>query len=277
MFSLQELLELNRQGLILSPGEDLLSYEKRVAACWRDKTCAPSLQKASLLVRRLFDIAPSWVEVVYSNKELPFWHGAQTWIEEEEEEGRFLVRKVSIQLKERLEGKEFLFGYYPIEEILAHELAHAGRSALESRYEELFAYKTSKNPFRRWLGPLFSGKSAIGLLFITLFQPIALFLWPEEAAWQLLILALNPLFILFLLAKNALLHRTLNRAEAKCREILADPSQALHLLYRLSDEEIAFFSRQKKEAVLASLHALKSSDKRWELLHAAYPILSKES
>lgn len=101
-------------------------------------------------------------EVRYSNKGLLPWQGGATFIDED---------KIVIQLRKAYERKEKIYGIYPKEEIIAHELVHAKRMHLdEPCFEEILAYRTSSSPFRRYFGPLFRS-SFESVLFLLSFLP----------------------------------------------------------------------------------------------------------
>lgn len=102
-------------------------------------------------------------DIIYSNKGLLPWQGGCTFIEE---------GKIKIQLRKAYEHKNKIYGIYPKEEIITHELVHAKRMHLEEPcFEEILAYYTSKSSFRRYVGPLFRSSSE-SILFLLSFFPL---------------------------------------------------------------------------------------------------------
>ncbi len=132
-----DLLSYAKRGLIPGPAEEGEAFLKRASKC------PPLFQEA--WEADVYGFTVDWVPCLYSNKKLPFWEGAATWISEE---------GISVQL--RKEFKKGKYMGYQRKEVLSHEAVHAARCAFEEpRFEEILAYRTSCNPVRRWLGPLF--------------------------------------------------------------------------------------------------------------------------
>lgn len=97
-------------------------------------------------------MSPDWVPVLISPKGLRLWEAGCTWVEEN--------GSVRIQLhpNRRLSLQP---------QVLAHEVVHAVRGAFEEpRFEEILAYRTSSNVFRRLLGPFFQKSSEIRLFLL---------------------------------------------------------------------------------------------------------------
>ncbi len=118
-----------------------------------------SIQLAAKRVRELFGLSPDWVEITRGRKGLMPWEGAATWIEEGPK-GCICSIQINTSWASRL---------YPQEELIAHEMVHALRCTLdENRFEEILAYRTSRNRFRRYFGPLFShpGESKTFMLLL---------------------------------------------------------------------------------------------------------------
>jgi hypothetical protein len=85
------------------------------------------------------------MRIIYSSEKLWPWEAAATWIDE--------TGNSYIQLRPELEKGHYLF--YTRDEILAHEAVHVARAKLkEPRFEEILAYQTSQNRFRKYWGPL---------------------------------------------------------------------------------------------------------------------------
>ena len=186
-----------------------------------------------------FEITPDWVPI-YTKKGLPFWEGATTWIE---------GSHCSIQLK----PTPF---FYSQEEILSHELVHATRLLFnEPRFEEILAFRTSKNPLRRYFGPLFT-RPFESLLFVILLllswilYTLDLFLAEGDLGNYALSL---PAFILFFCLIRLIRSQWLFRKTLKTlTQILK--KKALSAMLYLTDQEIKKFAGQSKEEIWDYIH-----------------------
>lgn len=159
MITDKELLDFYKRGLIPGPREDENVFLQRVS---KALPLAPKLDVPK------FGITIDWMPILYSNKKLPFWEGAATWID-----GNGLP---SIQLREGFQKGSYLG--YQRDEVLAHEAVHAARSTFEEpKFEEALAYMTSKSRFRRWLGPLFRRSWESALLIVALFLGMLTQIW----------------------------------------------------------------------------------------------------
>src|SRR5262245_52150906 len=100
----------------------------------------------------LFDCAPDWIPLFFSNYRLPFWQGGCTWILQRTEcDPPFAL----LQLNKAYKDHDVYLKFYRRDELVTHECAHVGRMAFdEPAFEEIIAYRTSPSPFRRWLGPI---------------------------------------------------------------------------------------------------------------------------
>jgi hypothetical protein len=151
-----------------------------------------SWAKAQARTRELFGFAIDWVPLEYSNKKLPFWEGAATWISKN--------GPPRIQMREAFRKGKYLG--YSRDEILAHESVHAARMAFdEPQFEEILAYQTSKSLLRRFLGPLFRRTGESALFMVAIF--LSLFFWPA--------LLLPAYFLLRLLRNQLIFYRCLKK------------------------------------------------------------------
>ena len=154
-----ELLSLHRRGLIPGPNEVEALFLERIDSIEAFSAAPPIDEKQALpmqdwkeanqLTDQLFDFKPDWMVAFYSDRHLPFWQGAATWIYETP------VRVPLLQLRKKFCKGSYL-KMYTRSEVLAHEAAHAARMGFdEKKFEEILAYSTSKRSWRKWLGPLF--------------------------------------------------------------------------------------------------------------------------
>src|SRR5437762_618966 len=73
-----DLLKWNALGFFILPQDSAVSFAERVKRLWRTFSCEGT-EAAQDLVKKYFDIDPSWVEVTYSNEGLYLWEGGCTW------------------------------------------------------------------------------------------------------------------------------------------------------------------------------------------------------
>lgn len=272
----EELLNFNRHGWIPGPDEDEETFLSRISALDHFFSFPPpsvdnfltdgDWEPARTLTRHLFDFSSDWIVAHYSNQNLPFFQGAATWLFEKKG-----MQIPLIQLKTKLESGP-LYKIYRKEEVLAHECAHAARMAFQdSKFEELFAYKTSGSFLRRWAGPIFQKSWESTLFFIFLVIPFfvqALFLFIEPFPYWWAILFLPWAYLLFLGTRLTYLQIKLHQCLEKIKKTVANPAEALPFAFRLTDEEILHFANSSPEAIKA--YAKDQKSLRWRLLTSTY-------
>lgn len=184
----------------------------------------PRHNTAQEKVKELFDVDPSWVKVEYGNKGLYPWEAGCTWYDE----------VPHIQLRKAFETKNRIFGFYCLDEILAHEYVHAVRAHLNgSLFEEMFAYRTSGS-FRRIVGPLFEQQHDSLLFVIALCTiPLLSFFCPSLL---FVAFALMAFFALRLFKRSWQFRRCLQNL----KKISPKP---LAVMIQLRDDEIILFSK----------------------------------
>ena len=249
--STQKLLELNREGFIPGPKEEEETFLKKVQLCQsflpgNGEAIDPSwFEKA----KEIFDISPSWIKVVVSNKRLPPWQGACAWILEDKG-----IRTGFLQIREKLPRK-----LYSKEEVLSHELAHIGRVAFdEPKFEEILAYQTSQG-FRRLFGPIVqSSKESLWFLLSLVIATVGSIV---GTLW----LHLLPITLLFLgLGRLGMRQRQFKRCLKLAEEVTEDKRKAGALVYRLTDEEIIRFSKMNTKQLLD--YAKAQDSLRWQVI-----------
>jgi hypothetical protein len=248
-----DLLELNNRGLIPGPGESEDDFYKRAASAKRTGS-SETLDG--------FDANPDWVEVRYEKKGLLPWEGAATWIEEKGPE-----RICRIQLKPSRIAR-----LYPQEEVIAHEKVHAMRLMFdETRFEEILAFRTSKNGFRRYFGPLFSrpieAKGLMGWLLgcWILYWAEMIFDLSLGADYLLWSTFLPLSFLIFRLARS---QKTFSLALSQLQKVSDKP---LAVALRLTDGEIEQFAKSSSEEIIAYIEKGKETNLR---LRQIYPFFS---
>jgi hypothetical protein len=212
------------------------------------------------LLKQTFNTSPDWIEVVTDSKGLSFWEGAATWIEETAD-GK---RSCRIQLKD-----SFLSRLYPKEEVIAHEMVHAMRLMFdEGRFEEILAYQTSKNRFRRYFGPLFTNPTESKLFLLALLTSWILY-WAEiffdfnlGGSFILLLPLLALGWGVFRLIRSQRIFSAALRHLA-----IAAP---LAIALRLTDTELELFAKSTPEEIRAFAHSQKEQSLRWCQIYESF-------
>jgi hypothetical protein len=249
------------RGLWPGPGETKEQYEER--AQWQISKCSKSSLALSLeekvkgILQSLYGFQHPPVDVSFSSKGLSLWEGAALFTLYDD---RFTLASIHIR-KEFLKGS-FLF--YTPEEVLSHEYFHAARIAYNCpRYEEIFAYKTSKSSFRRWLGPLFQSPLE-GAVFICSICIGLIFQWFISLCLGMSI----PLVILALLMiRLGLRHRRVASALSHITPLLKKSEDAFAVLCRLTDSEIEAFASQSSNEISRYIDQNRNKELRLNLLH----------
>lgn len=261
----QKFIEIVKEGFLPGPFEKEEDFFKRVTYCKGlkntlgfDEVPPSILPKPLALTRKLFGIEPYWIPINFSNHQLPLWVGGCAWIFQNTKEtptGAF------IQLRQSLKDYSSLY-LYKREELISHELSHVGRMLFEEpKYEEIFAYKTSPNRFRRFLGPIFSQGwemlcFSILVMFVFMADICALWWGGWESYLALLPLKLLPLaWFSWMLWKLTLKQLRINKLEKR---------YPLKFLYGLTDLEIDSFVKMTDQQVKE--YARQQACLRWKYL-----------
>ncbi len=188
-----DLIQSGKRGLIAGPHETEDAFLKRIEKIEDlysnpPKECDHFLtdtdwQEPLQKIEELFEVRPDWIVSYYSDAKLAFFQAAATWIVDRQGEALPLI-----QLKKRFSEKKSELRA----DILTHEAVHAVRARFkEPFFEEFFAYASSRNPFRRFFGPLFQRPFEPWLfLFLFLLPAVAemgrLYFPEKEGLWTLL-------------------------------------------------------------------------------------------
>lgn len=276
LFSIKDLSHFDERGLIPGPKEEEKAFQERIKTLEHffsyppkevdhfvnDGEWAPILAT----LKQSYGIAPDWVVGHYSDKNLTFFQGAALWITEKGD-----VRIPLIQLRTRFfEGS--LLRLYKQSEVLAHEAVHAARMQFdEPLFEEIFAYQTSKNPFRRFFGPLFQAPYEGGIFLFLLFLPLAYeisLFFPIDLSRYAFVRFLPAAYFAFLLTRLLFLRLTLRIALKNIEKQIANPKQKWALALRLTDRELFRFAYSRKKKLTQFL--LDQTSFRWRTLKEIY-------
>jgi hypothetical protein len=227
------LLNYFKRGLIPGPSESEEVFLGRV----RQSQPLNHLEweEASFITQDSFGFSIDWVPLSYSNHRIAWWEGAATWISDD--------HLPSIQLRKNFQKGSFLG--YKRPDVLAHEAIHAARSRFEEpQFEEILAYATSPQAWKRFLGPLFSRTWEPLVLILSL---IAGVFWP-----------FIPLIITGL-GMGGLTYR--QRAFKRCSEKLSLP-----VVLCLTDVEIKKLARMSVSDIQAYLSSSSTLVSRLRLI-----------
>lgn len=279
---------LDERGFLPAPGEDLVSYQKRILSleknienfrkaleqenvlepyCGlllsRDGVMDPSvLREVAPVTEKAYGFSIDWVPGFYPEKGLGLLWGGCSIDGYEEIPPLFMIRK-SFRKKKR-------FFIYSREELTAHELCHVARNPIKDRsYEEHFAYAVSQSAFRRYTGNCF--KTEKDALFFLLPVFAMLFFRIAQAGGYLLKVPSWPLWILivlwpaWLLWNNYRSRKVYFRAEKALKDYTERPGA---VLFRCTGEEIRSLGALSgdPEKVKEFLSGKKESDLRWQIL-----------
>lgn len=284
----EELLQFNRLGLIPGPHESAEAFAVRAGYCLSLKQHLSAELKANLAeessspeilipanqnLSAIYDIAPDWIPLFFSNYRLTYWHGGCAWIFQVSEDS---PTAALIQLRRNLrDSPRYLF--YKRDELLSHELAHVGRMQFqEPKYEEMIAYQTTTSAFRRWFGPILQspleGVLFVLMLFLIIVFDIFLIALQRPEAYKLALwLKLIPISLIgYALARLWSRQRTFKACINSLQTCLGSLQKARAVVYRLQDREITTFSHMKPEEIRTYASNCAKSELRWHVIQKAY-------
>lgn len=270
--NLNTLLAYNEMGLIPGPGESEEAFLERASYCQTidsileespAKLFASTPEIDEELKRELGFTLP-WTPVLYSNKDLALWHGGCAWIFEKEGGG---PKGAFFQLRKSFSKKNSVFGYTK-KEIYLHEAVHVGRMAFdEPQFEEVLAYRTSKNRFRRYVGPIITKPYEALLFFISLIIPLILI--PYLPRTLDLIPFLLPVILIGLgWVKLVKKQGSIGAAFKTLVYLTGSEELASHILYRLTDKEIVQYGKLPLEKLKGLIYSERTQSLRQQLLYA---------
>lgn len=171
-----------------------------------------------------------------------------------------------------LKQKRFL-RFYDRNELIAHEVAHAGRMMFnEPKFEEILAYRSSSSRFLKTFGPILESSLEsvlfMAILFFIFLLDLLFILYAPYASYiriqwlKLIPLALVGYAFIRLYRKQKIFQRALGRL----RELLPNKNKADPFIYRLTDEEIVLFSKMTAGEIHAYALAQREDSLRWRIL-----------
>jgi hypothetical protein len=232
------------QGVFIRPEETEAAFAARVSAMGE-----PRDDRLDALYR-LYGFSPGWIDVAYSDKGIHFWEAGITWVDDEKD-----PPLIAIQLRRHFQDHKTLYAIYAKDEVLQHEYVHAARFLFqephkESKYDEHFSYATSLGrgffaSFRALLGPLFQASYEVVLLLflLALLVTSAGFDLPKFA------LSLSVALGFYMMALVLRLVSRWRKWFLCCKHLSFLKERALHLMIRLSDEEVEYFASHSNSEV----------------------------
>lgn len=251
----------NKLGLVQGPNESDDEYVRRADYCLHlvetlpkehgefipgqvmERADTPLAEEAWQKTRELFDFAPLWAPLFFSNHQLAPWHGGCAWIFQTTESSPL---GALFQLRRRFKDHVSFLGLYRREVLLAHEAVHVARMAFqEPKFEELIAYRTSDSGFQKCCGALVETSKEAAVFVLTLFLVVVVNLAGiGMGAIPTWILWLNA--IPFAMAIAALVRLYIRQNQyMRCIKVLgAISAKPEAIACRLSDNEIIEFGKR---------------------------------
>jgi hypothetical protein len=287
---LHELLELERRGFLMPPGQDSGRFVDRAreALRWaegvreslstrgRAEVLGETFDASAAIPRRVLEdglrpareayrISPLWVPAFYSNRYLPWYVGGAMFFDPSA--GPF---RVCLILREGFRrSRRWLI--YDRTEIISHELCHVARGAMnQTVFEEALAYRLSGSRLRRLAGGVFRGRweapavlgGAALLAGTGVGEMFGLSPWLKLPAAVPLAGAVGALA--WRAARDG---RRLCRAAAALQPAFGDAAEAV--LFRCTDREVRSLARQSPGEVQQWLEERRQS-LRWRLIRRRF-------
>jgi hypothetical protein len=287
-----DLLRYNQLGLIPSKDETEETFLARVHTCMGLKALLKIdgdqalpfkaeipetneiLDEPFVITQNLYDINPLWLPVFFSNYQLTPWHGGCAWIFQLQDES---PRTAFLQLRKAFAYRKQYLKFYDRNEIVAHECAHVGRMTFDQeRFEELLAYRTSRSKFTRWLGPIVqsAGESLMFMATLLVLFVVDLYLILSESheiyLWTMWLKVIPLGLLVFGLVRLWQRHRVFNGCLRNLKDAVGEAKAANHIIYRLTDDEIANFSKMSGGEINTMAKELAENSLRWRLINLAY-------
>jgi hypothetical protein len=187
------------------------------------------IEEAQSILRHLFSQTITAPEIVWANCELGYLTG-----------GCYCSSPSTIILINSAFKDNERYLFYQRSEVIAHELVHHQRARLQSvKYEEIIAYQTSPNRFRRYWGGVFRTRSEpiIITLFSLSFFVSSLVTQLNSAGWLIRSMTLITFtaYLSFLLIRHYLAMRSFKSA---ARSFALTETNPLKILLHCNDQRI---------------------------------------
>lgn len=285
MLNDEQLKFYNDQGLIPGPSESEEDFSRRAIYCMNLKKMwasemplelkdaglmeeSPILQEAFPVTKKLYGVVPHWMILFFSDEKLLPWHAGSALIFQMDDHSSTAA---ILQLREALKDKEAYLGLITRKELIAHEICHAGRMMFEEpKFEEMLAYRSSNSWFSRYVGPIIRSSTESLIFVLTLFfaafiDLIIVFYAPTTPLLQLFWIKLIPLgLVAFAIARLLWCRSQFSTCLKKLTQLFESEEKANAVTYRLTDQEIEFFSKSDLEEIKHYMN--KQVDLRWRCI-----------
>lgn len=230
-------------------------------------------REAAAVTEELYGFQIDWVPGFFVNPSFSFLFGGCSFYYYPDFFALFIIRKSF--------AKKRKWMFYNRLELMSHELCHIARIAMNSvTYEETFAYQTSPNAFRRYIGGLFLRQwdsfiflgSAFALLLAQIVRTYGVPALPIAPFW-----CLTPVVVTWLSLRYWRIRRRLTRAMNTIKMLFG--KDAPKVLFRLTDAEINECSALRGSGEMNAWlqQRLQSGAARWRVITARFLRNRKES
>lgn len=290
--SINKLIILDSNGLILGPEENLNEYKTRLSTIKHEAESLyteinneqqdgmlssvklkPSdiieeaeFQKVETITEQ-YSFSVKWAPGFYSKKSVGFLAGAATLISETGLPVFILSSKFKHKTKWLL---------YTKEELLAHELSHVARTPLNDKpYEEFFAYKLSKSRFRKYLGSFFHSPvdPVIMLLPFLILLAVTLINFSFNTGMDEVYFWISAfIYPAFLFIRNSYYKHYYKKA-CNALEKITETNNIDSILFRCTAKEIKTFSRYSKTAaenIRSLVDSFSENNIRWKIIRKRF-------
>jgi hypothetical protein len=283
---IKTLVALDEMGLIIAPNESSEAFAERLETLknrlddhkeqvqskpfyeiegmkFKSENVIPKndFQPCLQLTEKLFRFSMNWVPGFYQNSQPSFLFGGCCYTSEPDFYSFFQVRQ-------SFKTKPTWF-FYHRDELMSHEMCHVARGGIVAKkYEEFFAYKTSKKKIRKAIGSiLYSQIDTYLILALSLCMPAVQF-------YNINYSATNPISLLpfigafiallcFYIIRGIRLNKNYKSALKNLEPIFGENSQAV--LFRCNDQEIDQFAKTTPEEISTTLKKY-SKETRWQII-----------
>ncbi len=284
----EALLELDKMGLLLGPGETTAAYSERLRGLQermremekafetkgeynfeglklraKDRISTSLLRESTVVTQKHYKFQIDWVPAFFINPSFSWLFGGCAYYFYPETFALMIIRSCFADQR-----KWFI---YDRNEILAHEMCHVARLPFFSTaYEERFAYRISESRFRCRFGGVFeSPRDSFMLLGSTLLLLAAqvgqTMFRPELAIWPFWSLVGGV--AAFLLGRDGKRQKSFRQAEKNLQTVTANNGNHAPVLFRCTDEEIRETAQLKQSDKLRDWIRQKSEEElRWKVI-----------
>lgn len=264
MESVCKLLALNKLGILPFDGETRKEFLSRADSLLQNKSKQNQTEPFFNLAKEEYDIFPSWVKIVFDKKEVGRFHLAATIYKKTKRWG-YLVDFIALQPAWK---EEVFYRKYSKQEVLSHEALHILRAGnLFSSYDEILAYQSQKNGFRRFFGEVFGEEKSVIITLALSFVLLLISFFSLGFFFLFFLLYMGWIFFLFFLL---FLKKKILKAALKRIKKIASRNTAKFVLCRMTEKEIKMFSKKSEKECLEYVLKKTRTSLRWLVIYKSY-------